>query len=245
MSPDPHDPQDPPPFYRPEWWRRALVWPLALLLRLWGMTLRLELDPEEWKRARAVPEPVVICFWHNHILLAAFLFRRFRRPYPMAAVASASRDGAWPATLFALFGVRVLRGSSHNRGARAAREMLGVHRGGLDLCLTPDGSRGPRYRLRRGPAFFAGRAGSPVVMLGASFGKAWRLNTWDRFFLPKPFSRVRVRLRVVPGSPAHTREEEEARRASLQAQLRAISEDPEETEGGRAGEGRSTPPGSG
>ena len=63
---------------------------------------------------------------------------------------------------------------------------------GLDVCLTPDGPRGPRYKIQPGFIKLAEATGAPIVPIHVRFSSAWRLKTWDRFVIPKPFSRVEV-----------------------------------------------------
>ena len=63
---------------------------------------------------------------------------------------------------------------------------------GLDVCITPDGPRGPRYSFHPGVIKLAQSTGAPIVPIHASYASAWRLKTWDGLVIPKPFSRVTV-----------------------------------------------------
>jgi lysophospholipid acyltransferase (LPLAT)-like uncharacterized protein len=56
------------------------------------------------------------------------------------------------------------------------------------LALTPDGPRGPRRRVQPGVVYLAARTGLPVVPIGIAFSGAWRMRSWDRFALPRPYS---------------------------------------------------------
>ena len=92
----------------------------------------------------------------------------------------------------AVFGLGAVRGSSSRRGVAA---LIGLKRAlidGHDVCLTPDGPRGPRYQIQAGFVKLAQASGSPVVPVHVRFSSAWRLKSWDRFVIPKPFSRVVV-----------------------------------------------------
>ncbi len=214
------------PIYRPSLGRRLLLWPALLLVKLWASTLRIRFEQGAVERTTAPKTPVQMIFWHNHILLAVIAKKRFRRPFKICAIASTSKDGAWPAAVFAMAGVTIIRGSSHTRGERAAREMLAVHRSGQDLCLTPDGSRGPMYHLRPGPVFLSKKSGSPLLLFGATFHKAWRLQSWDRFYLPKPFSRIDLRVRFVSAEELAAIEDIGEARKFLEDRLLAITDDP-------------------
>lgn len=215
------------PIFKPSIRRCLIVLPALALIKLWALTLRIRIDPEELKKATSIKKPAMIIFWHNHIFLAVVGKKKFRRPFKMSAIASTSRDGAWPAAIFHLLGATIIRGSSHRRGERAAREMLAVHKSGQDLCLTPDGSRGPIYHLRPGAVFLSKQAQSPIILVAATFHSAWRLKSWDRFFLPKPFSRIDVRFEQVQVQALNEMESEEDACDFLEERLRGITVDAE------------------
>jgi lysophospholipid acyltransferase (LPLAT)-like uncharacterized protein len=179
-------------------WRRVLLWPAGLLLKLWGRTLRF-VETEEDRRAYMTRDrPVAIVLWHNRLFLAAEIVRRYRhgRPRPYALV-SASKDGAWLSAFFDLAGLRTVRGSSSRLGREAANALVDVLRRGDDVGITPDGPRGPLYDLKPGAVIVARRTNAPILVVGGEFESAWRLKSWDRFYIPKPFSRVRMRCEVI------------------------------------------------
>ena len=203
-------------------WRRAVVWPLAVLVRLWGRSLRFDIAPEDLRAITKNDEPVALVLWHNRLFMAAEIFRRFRQGRPAYSLVSASKDGAWLEAFFSQVGMRSVRGSSHKLGREAVGELLAVLRAGHDIGITPDGPRGPCYEFKPGALVVTRRASVPVLLLGGEFGSARRLKSWDRFFIPRPFSRVRIRCTVVPAAelrtPAMTAEE-------LQRRLQAINPD--------------------
>jgi lysophospholipid acyltransferase (LPLAT)-like uncharacterized protein len=203
-------------------WRRALLFPLGALVRLWGATLRFETTPEAERWLRKVDEPVAFVLWHNRLFLVAEIFRRYRQQKPVYGLVSASKDGAWLAAFFSLVGIRSVRGSSSRLGREAVTALVDVIRAGNDIGITPDGPRGPRYEFKSGATIVARRTKAPILLLGGAFESAWQLKSWDRFYLPKPFSRVRVYcLRVEPSELADRDEST----ASLQARLLAINPD--------------------
>lgn len=178
-------------------WRSALLWPFGLLLKLWGRSLRFELSPDDLRNYMKKDEPVAIVLWHNRLFLAAEIVRRFRQGRPAHALVSASQDGAWLTAFFSLAGMRAVRGSSSRLGREAASALVEVLRAGYDVGITPDGPRGPCYDLKPGSVIVARRTRAPVLLVGAEFTAAWRLGSWDRFYLPRPFSRVRMRCEVL------------------------------------------------
>jgi len=203
-------------------WRRLALSPLGLLVRLWGRTLRFEIDAEE----RAVFEtrdcPVAFVLWHNRLFLVAEWHRRYRGGRPVYCLVSASRDGAWLAAFFSLLGMRAVRGSSSQGGREAATALVGVLRAGHDVGITPDGPRGPCYDFKPGALIVARQSRAPMLLLGGAFASAWRLGSWDRFYLPLPFSRVRVRcVRAIAGP----RDDRAAAAAAIGARLSELNPD--------------------
>ena len=173
-------------------WRRLVLWPLALLARLWSRTVRFEIAPEDLRNLSKCDEPVVFIVWHNRLFLIAEIARRFRPGRPIYCLVSASRDGAWLDAFFSMVGMRTVRGSSHNLGREAVGALIAKLREGYDIGITPDGPRGPRYDFKAGAFVVARRAGVPAMLLGLRFTSARRLKSWDGFCLPQPFSRVQL-----------------------------------------------------
>lgn len=142
------------------------------------------------------PTPVIYAFWHNRIL---GITAAFRRCYPsgrrgVLVLTSASRDGMWLGEVASRLGMGAVRGSSSRRGATAMRELLERVAEGYDIAITPDGPRGPVYQAGPGLAYLAAKARIPIVPVTARFHRAWRLKTWDRFTIPKPFSKMEVTI---------------------------------------------------
>jgi len=203
-------------------WRRALLWPLAFGLKLWGMSLRFELSPEDRRNYTKHDEPVALVLWHNRLFLAAEIFRRFRHPRPAYALISASGDGAWLSAFFSLMGLRAVRGSSSRLGREAASALVEVQRAGHDIGITPDGPRGPCYEVKPGAIIVPRVSGSTVLLIGGEFAAAWRLRSWDGFYVPRPFSRVRMRCELVTHDQLADRD---AAAAAIRERLLAINPD--------------------
>lgn len=178
-------------------WRRLVLWPFGLLVQLWGRSLRFETSPGDLQAYTKRDGPVAMVLWHNRLFLSAEIVRRFRGGRPAYALVSASQDGAWLTAFFSLAGVRTVRGSSSRLGREAANALVEMIRAGHDIGITPDGPRGPRYELKPGAVIVARRTRTPILLIGARFSSAWRLRSWDRFYVPKPFSRVRMHCEVI------------------------------------------------
>lgn len=163
-------------------------------MRLWSRTLRFEVydrcgvtNPEDPLR------PVIYALWHNRIFTIPPIWWRTGGNFRKSVVlASASKDGAILSNAMAVFGIGAIRGSSSRRGVAALIGMKRALLEGLDVCITPDGPRGPRYIFHPGVIKLAESSGAPIVPIHAKYASAWRLKTWDGLVLPKPFSRVTV-----------------------------------------------------
>jgi len=215
-----------------------LSWPkrcLALLvygfIRFVSWTLRWELNNQSGLlRKGEEPEPVIFCIWHNRLALSLVLYLKFaKKPQPsrrMAAIVSASEDGAGMARILELFHVQPVRGSTNRRGTQALRELTIWAARGFDLSITPDGPRGPCYVIQPGVIMLAKLTGMPIMPV--TYYLSWKIRprSWDRFQIPLPFARCRVELGVplrVP--PDSSDEERETLRRELEGRLRALTRD--------------------
>jgi lysophospholipid acyltransferase (LPLAT)-like uncharacterized protein len=166
----------------------AVVPPLAaLLIRLLGMTLRYEDRCEPGVTVNyAMPGPSVFAFWHRSLLACAPRFRGLN----IAILISPSFDGELFARTGERLGFRAVRGSSSRGGAAGLRNMVLAYREGHHCAFTADGPRGPVFVAKPGAAQLAQSVGAWVGCVYALPERAWLLRSWDRFLIPKPFSRV-------------------------------------------------------
>jgi lysophospholipid acyltransferase (LPLAT)-like uncharacterized protein len=124
--------------------------------------------------------------WHEYMLMPIAL-RGDRR---MVALASAHQDGQLVSRAMRHLGWGVAHGSTTRGGAAALLRLLRAD--GRNPNLTPDGPRGPRRRMALGPVFLASRLGLPLACVGYGYDRPWRARSWDRFAVPRPFSRARA-----------------------------------------------------
>ena len=133
-------------------------------------------------------------FWHNRLFIIPWFFTRYMRPRVSVALTSASRDGEMLAAFLARFGIGAVRDSSSRRGVAAMLEMNRPADDGYDIAITPDGPRGPRYRLNPGVIALAQTAGIHVLPISVFYSRYWEMKSWDAFQIPKPFATVDVTL---------------------------------------------------
>ena len=132
-------------------------------------------------------EHVVFSFWHEYI---SVVLPRWGHT-PLTILCSQHRDGEWVNQTGLALGLRVVRGSTSRGGSSAIRQ-LKKNCKTSSLAISPDGPRGPRREMALGPVFLASLLGLPIVPVGVGIDNPWRLNTWDKFAIPRPLSRVRM-----------------------------------------------------
>ena len=136
----------------------------------------------------------IFTFWHNRTLVAPELFQRMTSSAKLTCLTSPSRDGTIIESMMALYGIESVRGSSSRRGKQAMIEMIKTLRSGSSLAITPDGPRGPRYKMDPGLIKLAAKTQTLVVPAQIEYSTYWELKTWDKFRIPKPFSTVTLKM---------------------------------------------------
>lgn len=210
--------------------RKAIVFGTLIgwVMRLGSATLRFDIEDRcGIGQPGGFPQPVIYALWHNRFFTVPSAWRTLCGNSRQSVIlSSASNDGAMVARAMAVFGFGAVRGSSSRRGVAALVGMKRALRDGFDVCITPDGPRGPRYVFHPGMVKLAAATSTPIIPIHVRFASAWRLNTWDRFVIPKPFSRVHVifdhPLTVAPTAEAAAFE---AERQRIEAALRSGVDD--------------------
>ena len=175
--------------------QRVLIRLGSILVRILCATLRYKVIDEAGFLDEAVPRPAILLIWHNRILAMPALYRRYYvRRKGLRVLTSASRDGAYLSEFVRWFGLDSVRGSSSRRGAAALVDLIRTLEDGFDLCVTPDGPRGPRYSLGPGVILLSERCNVPLMPLLIEYSAYWRFTSWDGFAVPKPFSEVTVTI---------------------------------------------------
>ncbi|WP_143435256.1 lysophospholipid acyltransferase family protein [Henriciella aquimarina] len=177
----------------------ALIWAYMVLC---ARTIRWTVEGDDafreaWKRDYGL----IVAAWHSRVLLLPTIWSRIARklpekPHPTAMLISLSRDGEAVARAITHLGLDSVRGSStHKRkrkdkgGTAAIAETSRRLRAGSVVCITPDGPRGPAEQVQQGPVILAQRTGAAIVPYALHCKPVWRLDTWDRFMIPLPFTK--------------------------------------------------------
>ena len=207
------------------WKARWLIAFGFYLLKALGRSLRYQIDDRAGIAGKSVTENYIGALWHNRLLVFPVVLRRFFGNRPGAALISASGDGDLLSDAIHRFDYDVVRGSSSRLGATALLQLSDVLAAGRDVVITPDGPRGPAYEISPGIIFLAQKTGARVLPMNMEYSSCWRVKSWDRFIIPRPFSKVRV----IVGEPEQIRststpEEFEAERLRLQHTMMSLVE---------------------
>ena len=165
----------------------------------------------------------IYVFWHENILLPLYL----RGHSNISMLLSRHMDANILDRVARMMGFGVVRGSTFRGGTTALRELADRAATG-NLTITPDGPRGPRRRLAAGCVFLASTLQIPIVAMGFGYQRPWRFGTWDRFAMPRPWTRARgVVSRAVMIPPDLDRDGIEQHRAGIERLLLQLSDDAE------------------
>lgn len=135
------------------------------------------------------------CYWHQQTLLCANTIRRWiGRGFDASITISASVDGEIPARLASAWGAKVIRGSANQTGALVMRDMYGAMKRGSSILTAPDGPNGPIFEFKAGNILIARISGAPLLPMAAAADRSWRLRSWDKMLVPKPFARVIIAI---------------------------------------------------
>jgi hypothetical protein len=124
------------------------------------------------------------------VLCSALIRQWIRRGFRACFLISSSVDGDVPARIAGSWGAEVIRGSANQTGALVLRDMQQMMKRGVSIVTTADGPNGPQHEFKIGAVLMARIGGAPLVPLACAADRAWHLDRWDDFMIPKPFARV-------------------------------------------------------
>jgi lysophospholipid acyltransferase (LPLAT)-like uncharacterized protein len=203
---------------------RQIVWGVRLgllVLRMLARTWRTRVsNAESYQAMRRDAKPFIFAFWHGTMLPLVWE----HRGQGISVLISLHKDGEIVARVCEAMGNRTVRGSSTRGGGRALLGLVRELEAGYEVAVTPDGPKGPLGSYAPGALMAAQRAHVPVIPIAVHCDRAWRLRSWDRFMIPKPFARVSIAYgdpAYVAGTTPREAAEETARFASLLAAAEA------------------------
>lgn len=169
-------------------WKHTVGSTLAYWYTLFlGWTTRVYwFKTDEAKALEDSGQVLIYAIWHNQQLFLLYPYRGQK----IAPLISKSSDGEYIARCLPKFGMRAIRGSTSRGGARALIHLLHAAREGYRPMLTPDGPRGPIYKVQSGILFLAKKTGLPIIPVGTALSHKIKVGSWDKMRVPLPFGKT-------------------------------------------------------
>ena len=174
-------------------------------------------------------DPVILCAWHNRVFfLSRFVEKRLtRKGFRLTQMVSLSKDGNLGFLLGKWAKLRVVRGSSNRGGSKALRGLFReIQKERSSILILPDGSQGPIYKAKAGTIVLAQLSGAPICLFSCTTDRAWRVKSWDKLIVPKPFAKITIRIPELYHIPRDLNKEQlEEQRLKLEGSLNALREE--------------------
>jgi len=136
--------------------------------------------------------PLLYAFWHNRLFSVPYAYQQWLSHRPGSVLTSPSYDGDVLSATVRSFHGGTIRGSSNKRATASFRDCIRTLRRNIDVVITPDGPRGPRYEIKPGLAKLSQLTRVPVFPIRVEYDQYRALKTWDAFRIPKMFSKARI-----------------------------------------------------
>ncbi|HVP36951.1 MAG TPA: lysophospholipid acyltransferase family protein [Terriglobales bacterium] len=194
----------------------------ALILLL-GKSLKIEwVGEENLEEIRQRNGKVLYALWHGRMLILSYTHRGQKNQ----VLSSRHRDGEIIARILMNLGFGTVRGSTTHGGYEAIMQMSNKVKEGYDIAITPDGPKGPAFKVQPGAVVIAQKSGVPIIPITNSAQRRWTLKSWDKFIIPKPFSRAVVIIGKPIYVPAELSPEElDSKSKELEKSLNYLTEE--------------------
>ncbi len=193
----------------------SMKWHRSFFLSLWGFlgkqimyilgrscNIQKIVGKEHIDRVIRTGQPTIFCFWHNNIFFLSYYLYQFvfKKGIHLTVLISQSKDAEWISRIVEKWGGSSGRGSSTRGGADALRVLAkALQKKHHSIVVTPDGPRGPKYKIQSGMISLAQLTKTPIIPLNFNANRKWVFNSWDNFILPKFFSKIVISI----GKPYH------------------------------------------
>jgi lysophospholipid acyltransferase (LPLAT)-like uncharacterized protein len=160
-----------------------------VVLKLIGMTLQFQVtNPEFEEEILSTGRQPIYTFWHDRMLAGTYFFRH----RGIIVLSSQSFDSEYTARCIQRFGFGIVKGSSTRGAVQGLVGLIRAMKKGAPAGFTVDGPKGPRYVAKSGPILLSKKTGNPILPFVVECRSFWRLKSWDRLQIPKPFTRSNI-----------------------------------------------------
>ncbi len=140
-------------------------------------------------------ESTIFAYWHAFMLVPAYTARNLG----IKVMVSQHSDGEYITQVIERLGFTTVRGSTTRGGVKALLKMIKDPKEGTAIAITPDGPRGPRFTIQPGIIYLSQKTGIPIIPTSLGLTSYWEMPSWDKFRIPKPFSKAAL----IHGEPIH------------------------------------------
>lgn len=162
---------------------------LYYILRIISFTLRVEIVN---KYNIDMQKAHIYGFWHSKLFITPIFFKDVEKKLAMS---SPTKDGELISVPLEKMGYLLVRGSSDKKSISSTISLLKYLKKGYSIGTPLDGPKGPKEKAKKGLLYLCQKTSVPLVPVGISYSNKWILKkTWDKFEIPKPFSKVRIVL---------------------------------------------------
>lgn len=158
----------------------------------------------------------LFALWHNRTAYGMHIFKKYDNVF---ALASTHTDGKIITSVIRAMNFGIIEGSTNRNPTKAVRAIIDSLKRGNKIVITPDGPRGPIYKINSSITKIAYKYNKPLIPISCGTTKFFALNSWDKMMLPKPFGKIIVTI----GSPIILTGHEEADNKLLEDELMNLS----------------------
>lgn len=163
------------------------IWVVIFAIHVTGRWIRLLTYNQFYlDHLEAQKQPYILASWHQNTFFANWILRNKK----LNALVSGSKDGNFAQSVMHHFGFQFSRGSSSKGGTLALQNMSNHLKEGVSAAITPDGPRGPKYKVQPGVVILSRMSGVPIIPWHFEASSQWILKSWDQHKIPKPYSYV-------------------------------------------------------
>ena len=150
---------------------------------------------ESFNNAIKKNKPILLCSWHEHLLCVARYFKN--NSLNLYGISSTHLDSEILAKILSSWKIKLIRGSSTRGWVSVLKKMLTVFKDPSSIIvLTNDGPKGPPKIAKEGSLSVAKKQGAQIVAISSYTNRSWRLNSWDKTLIPKPFSTIYINFSI-------------------------------------------------
>ncbi len=135
-------------------------------------------------------EQHVCVTWHGELFMTPQAYRHIHKKHPASAIVSSHHDGELIAATLNMLAIKPLRGSTRKGASKVLLQAFRSIKKGDEVLITPDGPKGPRHSMSDGAIGIALKSKLPIFVMNFKAENFWQLGSWDKFVIPKPFSKI-------------------------------------------------------